>query len=216
MSPPSPPLASDSTSPPLGDPHPSPVSPTLLSTLSWDNISRLIHREGSSFPPIRPCDRASGSDTKTHWTSKDLHRAMGCCRFQNYKHILQTSLDGQWIDGGKFTMALESYATIPKATRCGNIDRTKSLFLDIVYVYIAFGDCILVGGFCYALILVNRQPVTTGYTALRTFPVTLFSPPCITSRLTRGLMLAVSAQTVMQNCLAHSFANTSSTMIQIS
>jgi hypothetical protein len=53
-------------------------------------------------------------------------------------------------------MSLESYATIPKATGCGNIDRTKSLFLDIVYVYIAFGDCILVGGFCYALILVNR------------------------------------------------------------
>jgi hypothetical protein len=41
-------------------------SPTLLSTLSWDDIAQLVHCEGSSFPPIRPCDRANGSDTKTH------------------------------------------------------------------------------------------------------------------------------------------------------
>jgi hypothetical protein len=81
---------------------------------------------------------------------------MGCRCFQNNKHILQTSLDGQWIDGGEFPMALGSYATIPKAARGGDIDRTKSLFLDIVHVDIAFGDCISVGGFCNALILVDR------------------------------------------------------------
>ncbi len=156
VSPPSPPLASDSTSPPSGDPRPSSVSPTLLSTLSWDDISRLIQHEGSSFPPICPCDQANGSDTKTHWTSKDLHRAMECRRFRNYKHILQTSLDGQWIDGGEFPLALGSYTTIPKAAQGGNIDRTKSLFLDVVHVDIAFGDCVLVGFFCYALILVDR------------------------------------------------------------
>ncbi len=53
-------------------------------------------------------------------------------------------------------MALGSYATIPKAKQGGNIDQTKSYFLGVVHVDIAFGDCILVGGFCYALILVDR------------------------------------------------------------
>ncbi len=98
-----------------GNPSLPDVSPTLLSTLTRDDITHLIHHEGSSLPPVRPCDRANGSDTKTHWTSEELHRALGCRRFRNYKHILQTSLDGQWIDGGEFPLALGSYATIPKA-----------------------------------------------------------------------------------------------------
>ena len=132
------------------------VSPTLLSTLTRDDITRLVHHEGSSLPPVRPCDRANGSDTKTHWTSEELHRALGCRRFRNYKHILQTSLDGQWIDGGEFPLALGSYATITKAKRGGAIDRADSRFLDIVHMDIVFGDCASVGGFCYALVLVDR------------------------------------------------------------
>ena len=83
-----------------GNPSLTDVSPTLLSTLTRDDITRLVHHEESSLPPVCPCDRANGSDTKTHWTSKELHRALGCRRFRNYKHILQTSLDSQWIDGG--------------------------------------------------------------------------------------------------------------------
>jgi hypothetical protein len=116
---PSSPLESDTTSfppfQPSSDSHLSPDSPTLLSTLSWDNITCLIHHEGSSFPPVCPCDWANGSNTKTHWTSEELHRALGCRCFRNYKHILQTSLDGKWIDGGEFPLALGSYATITKA-----------------------------------------------------------------------------------------------------
>ncbi len=157
---PSSPLESDTTSfppsQPSSDPHLSPDSPTLLLTLSQDDITRLIHHEGSSFPPICPCDWANGSNTKTHWTSKELHCALGCRCFWNYKHILQTSLDGKWIDGGEFLLAFGSYATIPKAKQGGDIDRTKSYFLDVVHVDIAFGDCVLVGDFCYALILVDR------------------------------------------------------------
>jgi hypothetical protein len=81
---------------------------------------------------------------------------LGCRRFRNYKHILQSSLDGQWIDGGEFPLALGSYATIPKAKRGGAIDRADSRFLDIVHMDIVFGDCASVGGFCYALVLVDR------------------------------------------------------------
>ncbi len=147
---PSSPLESDTTSFPPSQPssdlHLSPGSPTLLLTFSQDDITHLIHHEGSSFPPVRP----------THWTSEELHRAMGCRCFRNYKHILQTSLNGKWIDGGEFPLALGSCATILKANRGDVIDQATSYFLEVTHVDIAFGDCASVGGFCYALILVDR------------------------------------------------------------
>ena len=92
-------LVSDPSStqaPQLSDESPpTSVSPVLLPMLTRDDITRLVHHEGSILPPVRPCDRANGSDTETHWTSEDLHRALGCRRSRNYKHILQTSLEGQ-------------------------------------------------------------------------------------------------------------------------
>ncbi len=53
-------------------------------------------------------------------------------------------------------MALGSYATIPKAKQGGDIDQTKSYFLDVIHVDIAFGDYVSVVFFCHALILVDR------------------------------------------------------------
>jgi hypothetical protein len=38
----------------------------------------LVHRPGSALPPVHPCDRSNGSNTKTYWTSEELHRALGC------------------------------------------------------------------------------------------------------------------------------------------
>ncbi len=60
------------------------------------------------------------------------------------------------MDGGEFPLALGSYTTIPKARRGGAIDSAHSRFLDIVHLDIAFGDCISVGGGCYALVLMDR------------------------------------------------------------
>jgi hypothetical protein len=70
---------------------------------------------GSVLPAVRPCDTANSSDTKTHWTAEELHRAMGCWKFKNYKTLLQVSRDGEWINGGEFPPSLGSFATIPKA-----------------------------------------------------------------------------------------------------
>jgi hypothetical protein len=124
-----------------------PVAPNLLSSLSPDKVVCLVHHPGSLPPPVHPCDRSNGSNTKTHWTLEELHRALGCRQFRNYKHILQTSLDGEWIDGGEFPLLLGTYTTIPKAPCGGAIDREQSFFLDIVHVDIAFGNRISVGGF---------------------------------------------------------------------
>ncbi len=116
------------------------MAPKHLSSLSSDEVVRLVHRPGSSPLPVRPCDRSNGSDTKTHWTLEELDCALGCRWFRNYKHIIQTSLDGKWIDGGEFPLSLGTYTTIPKAPRGGAIDRKQSFFLYIVHVDIAFGN----------------------------------------------------------------------------
>ena len=73
---------------------------------------------------------------------------MGCRKFHNYKYLLQ--------EGGEFLASLGSFATIPKAARGGPLDRNKYCYLDAVHMDIAFGDCVSVGGFWYALILVDR------------------------------------------------------------
>jgi hypothetical protein len=83
--------------------------------MTTDNIARLLHHPGTSFRPICPCDTANASDTKTHWSAVELHHIMGCWKFRNYKHLLQVSRDGEWVDRGEFPSSLGSYATIPKA-----------------------------------------------------------------------------------------------------
>jgi hypothetical protein len=80
---------------------------------------------------------------------------MGCCCFHNYKHLIQTSLDGQLVNGVEFQMSLGSYTTISKTPQGGALPREHYFYLDFVHVDIAFGDCISVGGFCYALIFVD-------------------------------------------------------------
>jgi hypothetical protein len=80
---------------------------------------------------------------------------MGCCKFQSYKQLLQISHVGKWMDGGGFPASLGSYATIRKFNSGGPIDCLKYKYLDAVHINIAFGDCLSVGGFRYALILVD-------------------------------------------------------------
>jgi hypothetical protein len=79
---------------------------------------------------------------------------MGCWKFRNYEHLLQVSRDGKWVDDGKFPSSLGSYATIPKAKQGGLLNCTKYRYLDAVHVDIVFGNCVSVGGYHHALILV--------------------------------------------------------------
>ena len=53
-------------------------------------------------------------------------------------------------------MSLGSYATIPKVARGGPIAWEQSFFLEHINVDIAFGNCISVGRFWYALIFIDR------------------------------------------------------------
>jgi hypothetical protein len=124
--------------------------------MSREEIISLLHQDGSSLPSVRPCDTANNSDTKTHWTAEELHRTMGCRKFWNYKTLLQVSRDGKWIDGGKFPPSLGFFATIPKA-KCGlPLNKTKYFYLDAIHMDTAFRDCLSVGSYKCAPILVDR------------------------------------------------------------
>ncbi len=72
---------------------------------------------------------------------------MGCRKFRIYKHLLQVSRDGQWIDGSEFPLLLGSFATVPKINKGKTLDRMQYKYLEAVHINIAFGDCLLVGGF---------------------------------------------------------------------
>ena len=133
-----------------------PKPPILLSTMSPEEVAPLLHHPNTLLPDIRPCNTANASDTKVHWMSEEIHRIMGCRKFRNYKHILDISKVGAWMDGGEFSMSLGSYATIRKAKRGQPLDRTVYRYLDAVHMDIAFGDCVSVGGFRFVLILVDR------------------------------------------------------------
>jgi hypothetical protein len=128
----------------------------LLSPMSSEEIASHLHHPGTSYPSVEPCDTANASNTKTHWSAEELYCIMGCCKFKNYKHLLQVSQDRKWINGGKFPFSLGSYATIPKAKWGGLLNRRKYYYLDAMHMDIAFRDCVNVGGFCYSLILVNQ------------------------------------------------------------
>ncbi len=130
--------------------------PALLSTMSRDEVLKHIHHAGSPPPAVCSCDTPNSSNTKLHWSSEELHRIMGCQKFRNYKRILQVSRNSEWVDGGEFPQSLGAFATIPKAQWGQPLERTQYRYLDAVHMDIAFGDCLSVGGFCYALILIDQ------------------------------------------------------------
>ena len=115
-----------------------------LDCMSTKDIVSTLHHPDTSPPAIRPCDTPNASATKSHFTAEELHRLMGCRRFRNYRHLIHTSKDGQFLDNGEFPASIGAYTTIPKAPRGKLIDRTPSKYLDIVHIDIAFGICLAV------------------------------------------------------------------------
>jgi hypothetical protein len=151
MSPPS----DNSATTPAAPPPEDGVAPSRLECLSEDNIVTYLHHLDSCLPPIRPCNTPNSSKTKTSYTPKELHRLTGCHQFQNYQHIITTPNGGTLINTGEFPLLLGTYATIPKAAHGKPIGRIPSKYLGIIHVDIAFGDCILVGGYKFVIVFVN-------------------------------------------------------------
>jgi hypothetical protein len=127
-----------------------------LECMEYNDIIAQLHHPNTTPPAICPCNTPNASNTKSHWTAEELHRITGCRRFQKYRHLISTTKDELFIDNSKFPASIGAYATIPKAPRGKPIDRVPSKYLDIIHIDIAFGDCMSVGGYKYALIFVDR------------------------------------------------------------
>jgi hypothetical protein len=133
---------------------------------------------------------------------------MGCRKFRNYKHLLQVSRDGKWVDGGKFPSSLGSYTTIPKAKQGSLLNCTKYRYLDAVHIDIAFGNGVSVGGYCYALILVNRATqYIIGLLASRLSPQQTLYLHSISSMLRLVCWHVAFTWTAISNCLVRRSAN---------
>jgi hypothetical protein len=172
----------------------------LLSNMTSKEIAHLLHRPGTFFPSVWPCNTANASNTKTHWSAEELHCIMSCRKFRNYKHLLQVSQDRQWIDGGKFPFSLGSYATISKAKWGGPLDSMKYRYLDTVHVDIVFGDCVAFSGNHYALILVDRATHYNWTFGLKTLSLWQTSSLRFAfSELQLGRWRAASTQTVISS-----------------
>ncbi len=131
-------------------------APKALDCMSVVEIRTNLHHPHSCFPPIQPCNTPNTSNSKRAFTPEELHCLTGCHHFRNYQHIISTSNGGILTNTGKFPLSLGTYTTIPKAP-CGKpINRILSKYLDIVYVNIAFGNCISIGGYKFALVFVDR------------------------------------------------------------
>jgi hypothetical protein len=133
-----------------------PLDATIWVCKDATELKDFDNNATTSFPLVQLCDTANASDAKTHWSAEELHRIMGCWKFRNYKHLLQVSCDGEWMDGGKFPSSLSSYATILKAKHSSLLNCTKYCYLGAVHMDIAFGNCVSVGRYQYAFILLNR------------------------------------------------------------
>ena len=130
-----------------------PATTAPLECMSSEDIVSSLHHSDKPPPAICPCDTPNTSDTKYHFTAEELHRLMGCRRFRKYRHLVYTTKDGHFLDNGEFPVSIGAYATIPKAPRGKPIDRAFSKYLNIVHVDIAFGGCMSVRGYKYALFL---------------------------------------------------------------
>jgi hypothetical protein len=123
--------------------------------MSEDDIVTYLHHLESCLPPICPCNTPNSSESKTTYTLEELHPLTGCCQFQNYQHIITTTNGSTLINTEEFPLLLGTYPTIPKAARGKPINRFLSKYLDVIYVGIAFGDYVLVGGYTFSLIFVD-------------------------------------------------------------
>ena len=143
------------------------------------------------------------------YTPEELHRLTGCCRFRNYQHKISSTKDGVLLNTGEFPLSLGTYATIPKAPRGKAIDRLPAKYLNIVHVDIAFGDCISIGGYKFALIFVDRATRYNWTFGLNPSNTTTFNPHFLPFKTRPALSPVRSDVTATRSCSAALYAPSS-------
>jgi hypothetical protein len=87
-------------------------SPVPLVCMKHDNIIAHLNHLNTTPPAVCPCNTPNPLDTKSTWTAEELNCITGCCHFRNYKHLIQSTKDGLFVDNGEFPASIGAYATI--------------------------------------------------------------------------------------------------------
>jgi hypothetical protein len=148
--PPSPPVPSPTPSPE----HPRPPSPTsvitdeeLISASSKPLSAKVLtslHKDPSNLPPV----------PTAHTPGPAEHRIFGSRRFKNQNHLIAASSNAQLIKSGELPPTLGDFATINNPAKGKPLSQPRK-YLDKVHLDIVFGDCLALGGFRYAIVLVD-------------------------------------------------------------
>ena len=113
---------------------------------------KLVHKETSNLPPIPPSSTPTPCENRTQFESLNLHHIFGCRQFRNQKH-LTAATNASLVNSGLLPSTIGSFATIANPEK-GKPIKKRRQFLYKVHVDIFFGDCVALGGYRYALLLV--------------------------------------------------------------
>ena len=156
------------SSPPSSTPPPAAVSQDVIpedellanttKPLSQTLLSRL-HDDPHDLPEVGSASTPAACENRTTFDSLKLHKIFGCRRFKNQQHLTSASDNARLIHTGELPPTIGDFATIVNPPK-GKPLRKRRKFLDKFHMDIVFGDCVALGNFRYALLLVD---VSTRY-----------------------------------------------------
>eukprot|EP00956_Cyclotella_meneghiniana_P020999 scaffold37679_cov76-Cyclotella_meneghiniana.AAC.13 len=153
------PSSADATpSTPSPQPTSIPFSDDELISASATPISsktlQSLHSNPDNLPPVPPACTPGPAECRTTFDPLKLHRIFGCRRFRNQQHVIAASSNAKLIKQGELPTTLGDYATMNKPDKGKPLTKPRK-YLDKVHMDIVFGDCLSLGGYRYALLLVD-------------------------------------------------------------
>jgi hypothetical protein len=145
--------------PPVSDPDDTIVvtDDALTQSASKPLTKRMlaaIHDDVSKIPNVPPAYTPAPTENTTTFDSLHLHRIFGCRRFKNQTHITAASQNATLIRCGEMPSTIGDYTTINNPAKGKPLTKRRK-YLNKVHMDIVFGDCVALGGFRYALVLVD-------------------------------------------------------------
>ena len=113
-----------------------------------------IHHDVSKIPEVPPVYTPGPAEKRTLFDSLQLHRIFGCRKFRNQRHIIAASKNASLIKAGEMPKTLGDFTTINNPNKGKPLTRRRK-YLDKVHLDIVYGDCLGLGGFRYAMVLVD-------------------------------------------------------------
>ena len=127
--------------------HKNSIDPLSICTLN------LVHIDATNLPRIPLSSTPAPCENRTQFESLNIHRIFGFRQFRNQKH-LTAATNASLLNSGIIPSTIVSFATISNPPKGKTIKKLRQ-YLDKVHMDIVSGDCVALGGYRYALLLVD-------------------------------------------------------------